>query len=406
MSGIQAQDLSIEQALALAQDRPIQEAVLQTNIEEINLKIQRSKRLPQLYGDANVQRNLIIPITPVPAIAFDPNAPEGAIMPLRFATDWSAKAGLQLSLDIFNPQSKANVAAAAMQYDKTKLRVSATQIDFKNQILDVYAQTYLAQEQLDVALQNALHYQNTLQILEARYQAGRLSTIEWNKAQQKMLELNQNGAEAAYVLKNKYVALAQYIDIAGFDNLSTPIDALLPMDKQNLEMQQLTLDANWKQKQWQLSRLEILPKFTFNGYLGGQHFSNDFKPFDHKLWYGNSYINITMRVPITEWYENKLRQQQYRQEFDLAQLKLEDHQQTVYTLNQQKSTNIIVLQSKIQTTEQTVALIKDNIAILESQVQEGKVLITELNSELENLLKTLQQLWQTKYDLLQTKIND
>lgn len=392
--------------MKLAQNRPLQEAQLQTQIESINLKVQRSKRLPLIFGDANIQRNLIIPVTPVPAIAFNPSAQAGAIMPLRFATDWSAKAGLQLSLDIFNPQSRANVGIATMQYDKSKLNEQVSKINFENHIIDLYAQTYLSQKQLDIALENEEHYKTTLAVLESRYNAGRLSVIEWNKTQQKFLELIQNREEAQYVLENKYIALSQYIDISSFDNLTTAIDQLLPNDKDDLELKQMALDANWKKQQLGLIKSEILPKITLNGYIGAQHFSNEFKIFDGNLWYGNSFVNLTLRVPITEWYENKLKQQQVRKEYDLAQFKLEDKQRNLSVLKWQKNTNITVLEHKIETLQQTIKLIQDNISILKIKVNEGKILVTELNTELELLLKTFQQLWQTQYELLQTKIKD
>lgn len=400
------QDLTIEQALKLAQSTSVQQAQVQNKMDEINLKIQKSKRLPLIYGDANVQRNLITPVTPVPAIAFDPNAPEGAIIPLRFATDWSAKAGLQLSLDLFNPQSKLNVAAAQQQYQVSRLNSTADSLSFTNKIIDLYAQTYLAQQQYDLSIVNEDNYQQSLQTLKARYDAGRLPTLEWNKAQQKMLDLQQNRLEAEYVLRNKYVALGQYIDVTQFDNLTTAISALVPSNKESLELQQLTLDANYKQQQLQLSRLEWLPKFTLNGYLGAQHFSNEFQLFDRNMWYGNSYVNVTMRMPITELYENKLRQTQHRSAYLLAQLKLQERQRDWQTSVTQKATNITVLQNKVASLNKTIQLYQENMSILDAQLLAGTILITEYNNELDLLLKANQQLWQAQYDLLLTQIND
>src|SRR5690606_7761934 len=59
-----------------------------------------------VYGDANLQRNLIIPTTPVPTIAFDLDAAEGVIIPLKFTTKWSAKVGLQAEWRIFDPKQR------------------------------------------------------------------------------------------------------------------------------------------------------------------------------------------------------------------------------------------------------------------------------------------------------------
>ena len=100
------QDLSLKDALFQAKSYKKEQGLLEVQVQEIQQKINRRKQLPLLTGEANLQRNLIIPVTPVPSIAFDPNAQPGEITPLKFATDWSAKAGLQVSWDVFNSQKK------------------------------------------------------------------------------------------------------------------------------------------------------------------------------------------------------------------------------------------------------------------------------------------------------------
>lgn len=91
------QSLSIKELWAqIDQAANIQGKKLNVDLQKEQLKVRNSERLPVIYGDINLQRNLIIPTTPVPAIAFDPNAPEGAILPLKFSTKWNSKAGVQL----------------------------------------------------------------------------------------------------------------------------------------------------------------------------------------------------------------------------------------------------------------------------------------------------------------------
>ena len=63
----------------------------------------RLKKLPEVFGDFNLQKNLIIPTTPVPANAFNPGAPEGEILPLKFTTKHSGNTGINASYDVFNP---------------------------------------------------------------------------------------------------------------------------------------------------------------------------------------------------------------------------------------------------------------------------------------------------------------
>ena len=54
---------------------------------QLDILAEKGKRLPLIYAEGNLQRNIITPITPVPAEAFDSNAAPGEILPLKFATD-------------------------------------------------------------------------------------------------------------------------------------------------------------------------------------------------------------------------------------------------------------------------------------------------------------------------------
>src|SRR3546814_9421469 len=94
-----AQSLSIEQLYdSLERSLGYQQDVLHTQIRRAELNELRNNRIPVFYIDANLQRNLIISTTPVPAIEFDPDAQEGAIIPLKFATRWLPTAGVQLEI--------------------------------------------------------------------------------------------------------------------------------------------------------------------------------------------------------------------------------------------------------------------------------------------------------------------
>src|SRR5690554_5809984 len=76
---------------------------LEVNIVKEAQKQVELKRIPQIYGDFNLQQNLIIPSTPVPAKAFDPNAGDDELMLLRFTTKWTSNVGVNASYDLFNP---------------------------------------------------------------------------------------------------------------------------------------------------------------------------------------------------------------------------------------------------------------------------------------------------------------
>lgn len=400
------QELSLSKALELANNREYKQAELDVLKQEINLKIQKNKRLPLIYGEANMQRNLIVPVTPVPAIAFDPNAQPGEITPLKFATDWSAKAGLQLSLDLFNSQNQLKIKQAENLTKKSELSRKESVETFKNLIIDLYAQTYLAQQQFELSIQNENNYKETLAVLIKRNEAGRASDLEKNTALQKAYELSLTTDEAEMVLKNKWLQLANYLDISAFDLISTSIEEIIYVNYEtsDFEIEQLQLDLDAKQIEIRNNKLSAIPKLTFNAFYGGQFYDNQLKINQTENWFGNSYVNLTLRIPLTENFETSLKNKQFEYEKEITQNKIEILAQQKQTTELQKQNEILLLTQKINTFKQIVALAETNVSIIKSQVDAGTVLITEYTKEIENLFSQNQKLWQLNYDLLKKQL--
>lgn len=95
----------MEEAVQKALDNRTEYQVskLQEQIAGKQTEVARFGKISKIYGDYDLQRNLIVPTTPVPAKAFDPSAPEGELTPLQFSTKWTSGAGINASVDLFNP---------------------------------------------------------------------------------------------------------------------------------------------------------------------------------------------------------------------------------------------------------------------------------------------------------------
>lgn len=304
-----AQDVSLEEVLRNSTNQNVIQADKQVEVEKIKLKIQQSKRVPNIFGEANLQRNLIVPTTPVPAIAFNPNAADGEIMPLRFATNWTAKAGLQLSFDIFNPEIEGNIREAKLRQQKALIDQKEAKRNAENDIRNLYAQVVLAQNQYLVAKELLDNYLVTLEIMKLRYESGRISEIEMNNTLKKVYELEQLEKEAQMVLLNKKIALLPYYNVDFNANFSTSIEEVLSgtkatYSKSNTE----SLEIDRALNELKINNINMLaaPKLTLNGYLGSQFYNNQFRLFDTDYWFGTSYLNVALRLPITEAYELSL----------------------------------------------------------------------------------------------------
>lgn len=403
-----SQELSLEEALTKSKHQTSIQADKQLEVEAIKLKIQQSKRIPLIYGEANLQRNLIVPTTPVPAIAFNPNAAPGDIMPLRFATDWSAKAGLQLSFDIFNPELEGSIKLAKLSQQKAALQQQDAYLNEKNVIRDLYAQVVLAQSQLQVAQKVTADHMTTLKILKERHDAGRLDEIQWNNALQKGMELEQLEEEAAMVLLNKKIALLPYIDLDLNTAFTTPLDQIIrnaTSTNSNLDKETLLVDKELNNLKIKNLNNAAIPKLTLNGYLGTQYFNNELRLLNADYWFGISYINLALRLPITEVFERNLNKKQLLVETAILDSKLQLTKSDDEVLELQKKNDLLVLKQKVERQEQIVSLATSNVEIIKTQVEEGTKLVADLNKEIEALINQQKKLWQTQYDLLKKTID-
>ncbi len=403
-----AQDVSLEEVLRNSTNQNVIQADKQVEVEKIKLKIQQSKRVPNIFGEANLQRNLIVPTTPVPAIAFNPNAADGEIMPLRFATNWTAKAGLQLSFDIFNPETEGNIREAKLRQQKALIDQKETKRTADNEIRNLYAQVVLAQNQYVVAKELLDNYLVTLEIMKLRYESGRISEIEMNNTLKKVYELEQLEKEAQMVLLNKKIALLPYYNVDFNANFSTPIEEVLSgtkatYSKSNTE----SLEIDRALNELKIKNINMLaaPKLTLNGYLGSQFYNNQFRLFDTDYWFGTSYLNVALRLPITEAYERSLQKKQLKYENTILESKLLNSNSNDNIVELQRRNDIQILEDKVKNQERIVKLSDSNKAILKAQVEEGTVLVTEYNKELESYLDQMKKYWQAQYDLLQKTLN-
>lgn len=399
-----AQDVSLEEVLRNSTNQNVIQADKQVEVEKIKLKIQQSKRVPNIFGEANLQRNLIVPTTPVPAIAFNPNAADGEIMPLRFATNWTAKAGLQLSFDIFNPETEGNIREAKLRQQKALIDQKEAKRNAENDIRNLYAQVVLAQNQYLVAKELLDNYLVTLEIMKLRYESGRISEIEMNNTLKKVYELEQLEKEAQMVLLNKKIALLPYYNVDFNANFSTSIEEVLSgtkatYSKSNTE----SLEIDRALNELKINNINMLaaPKLTLNGYLGSQFYNNQFRLFDTDYWFGTSYLNVALRLPITEAYERSLQKKQLKYENTILESKLLNSNSNDNIEELQRRNDIQILEDKVKNQERIVKLSDSNKAILKAQVEEGTVLVTEYNKELESYLDQMKKYWQAQYDLLQ-----
>src|SRR5690606_2821497 len=159
----QAQSLSIDELWAQCSDHHAlaKEKATAVKVQQEQLAIRRSAYLPVVYGDLDWQRNLIIPTTPVPAIAFDPGAPEDAVISLKFSTKWNSKAGLKLEWTLVDPKRKSNLSSDRIAEVRAVLQEQAYYRDLMAALASAYSAVVFATRQKKTAIVDSIQYAET-----------------------------------------------------------------------------------------------------------------------------------------------------------------------------------------------------------------------------------------------------
>jgi outer membrane protein len=381
----------------------LRQANTNVSLANLNIKAEQLGRLPLIYGEANLQRNLITPSTPVPAIAFNPNAAPGEILPLKFATDWSAKAGVQFSMDIFNPQQKLALKTAELERKSAMLDYDQTLQDWKKQVTSAYAKVVISSKQYLESVADSARYAEIVNITQVRQNAGRTTLIELNKAKQELINRQTQLHEAFRVLEVANIELSKFADTKGFTQLSSSIPDIitkLKADARNIQLENIQIEQQKIGVQLQSLKKEGLPTLSLNAFYGSQFYNNSFSLWNNNNWFGNSYVNVGVRLPISETIDRALKKKQLGLQNQLLSSQYREEAAMEAANQQQQMLNIIHAEKALEHAVAIERLSTENIRLAQEQYKAGKILLSELNQELSTHFKNMQNVWQAEYDHL------
>ncbi|MDD2512487.1 MAG: TolC family protein, partial [Proteiniphilum sp.] len=309
--------LKLEEAIAYALEHAPERIRQKLQVGEavIRLEEARLQHLPDIYASGDLRRNLIIPSTPVPAHLFDPDASEGELMYLRFNTTWHASAGINLSYDLFSPEKVNRVGEQKQQLKIEQYDEMISEKELREQVALAYAACVIAEEQLHSCKQDTAYYALLLRNAGDRYAKEQLTLVAKNEAQKAFNESVANCLRAEKIAAD---AKANLLYLAGAEVNPESVAALqldenIPTLLGKME-QTSSLVPSWKElemmKQQEMGSLAALrirsaewkyvPTLSLNGYLGTNYYNNELRLFNDRYWRGNSYIGLSLKVPISQ----------------------------------------------------------------------------------------------------------
>ncbi|ERJ58141.1 hypothetical protein M472_05120 [Sphingobacterium paucimobilis HER1398] len=402
---VQGQSVSIEelwkqeeQAIAHLQHS------LEIRLKKEQLRELKVNRIPVFYFDANLQRNLIVPTTPVPAIAFDPNATDGAIIPLKFATKWSSKAGVQVEWDVFDPRQSLEEERQSLNIRKAELEREQQQVDWRRGATLAYAAVVLATEQYALAQADSVTYWEILEVAKARYEEGRDNSFSYLIAQQEFERKRIKLHEAWAVLCDADLEMEKYMDLDSIKTLSSSVSDILsfidPYQTDNLNLISLGLEMKNQELEKRMVKRSLYPSFKANAYLGEQYYSNQFRLDRGKEWYGSSYVSLSLRLPLSAFFTIEPTLKRVVAAYDISMLKLREETNNDRVRMQQRELKISTARSKLASLKVIVGLTEKAREQQHLIYKEGRLLLSDLNQSISQVNEAKRDEWQASYDLI------
>jgi len=405
-----AQSLSISQLWqSLGTQNLRDEVALRQSLARTQLAETRSAWLPVVYADAGMQHNLVIPTTPVPAIAFDPDAAPGEITPLKFATEWSSRAGAHLEWTVFDPSRRSDIAIRTLEVQKSELEADELLHQWRVDAVLAYTAVVLATQQNEQTRQDSIHYAQVLHSISARVDAGRAHRSEYLEARQEMERIHIRRLEAWNVLKDASMRLLTEVPDLEIAQLTSSLEEIVdfvaaytdPTYREDL----LQTEVQIAKENLVLQQAARWPTLSFQTYYGGQYFDNSLRLADWDRWYGNSYASLSLRIPLSEyiWSRNPVRSS--RLQADLKVVELKNQQEQDELERAQRRLNQSTFSEKVASLREIVRLAQENAELQLEAYQAGRVLLSVYHQALLNQAQALQELWQTQYDWVQAILN-
>ena len=415
--GQQSYTLKQAQDYAIEHNQKAQNALLDLKIAEKKVWETTASGLPQISAKGEFQNFLDIPTSVLPANAFNPLAPAGELVGVKFGTEYNLSGSVQVSQLLFSGNYIVGLQAARTYTNFNRQLKDKTVQEIQNNVANAYYTVLVLEENvktLDSTLSKIKEAYRTTQILVDN------KVMEATNASQLRLSVLQveNGISK---VKSQLSVSYNYLKMEMGMELSTPIEladtyeaittsAVNYGDEQfssanTIDYQLLETQLKLNVLSYKNTKANYLPSLA--AFISHQQTAqrNQFDFFESgKLWFPTTVWGLTLNVPI---FSSGERMSQVSQ----AKLEVEKTQNTIDQLDQglklqmiQASAAYNSSKDAYETQKVSVEVAKEILTSTEIKYKEGVVSSLELTQVQNQLLQTQTDLTNASFDLIKAKL--
>ena len=430
VSSLSTDHLTLEGAIDFAlNNSPIltaQKLRQENDVQELS-RIQRSK-MPDIYISGDIRRNLIIPSTPIPASMINTGADPNQILYMKFNTDWNSGAGINLSYDIFNPVTFRQASEQKIQNRISSYDTRISETDVRAGIAQAYAACVIAQDQLESLKSDTAFNHSSLMEATNLFRLEKISVTDKNNAvmaynisimqfHNAERVLQAAGANLLYLMGTEVTveniaALHLSEDIPTLYAKLNPGSSGSKISNQSIDsiatgygLARQSEVIVLAQSRIKSAHARYAPSLSLGGFYGTNYYGNSFNPGDGSLWHGNSYLALSLKIPLTQSFTTSKEVARLKLQKQIEQENLRDMQNRNSKERLDAENLLSVSQKEYEIYRQNYELSTANLNASRAQIDKGYIQDKDYLSEQVKCRNAYQNFLQAAYNVFINAIN-
>jgi outer membrane protein TolC len=388
-------------------------------IAQLQTKENYTGYVPRISLGYDFRYNIVIPSQIVPVGQFNP-IPTDEMRAIRFGTKWQQNAGLSLYQPLLDLSVKSHIAESRINEKLKNSDLKKAEQDLKSEVIRSFANVWLRQREKVTSESDTVRTYKTLMLLEAGSEEGRVQKTDLNRA---LISHNRAltafGSAQSELAKEKiYLSFLtglplKKLDESDFD-FSVFEAGILPEDIAEVSfdslpaIEQLKLNAELSLQQIRTEKNARMPVAGVEAFAGANQYSNSFEPFVADSWYGNSYVGLTVKLPLTGDLNIRNRISQLRLREEGLRSRLTDEKNRIINNLLRLKEEIARLREDVRIAETNKGLLEENLALSQERYSSGQITSydladqeLDLNQEAASLRETRTRMINKQLELLQ-----
>ncbi|SHN12628.1 Outer membrane protein TolC [Cyclobacterium lianum] len=321
----------------------------------------RAEGLPQINTSVSATKNLIVPISPFPAMFFDPDAPEGEFIGVQFSPEYSAGLTATVSQMIFNGSYFIGLQAAKTYKQLAEVDREFTELEVIENVKKAYYSVLVSEERETLVRANLGRIDTLLRETQILFDEGFVEKIDVTRirVQRNNIQTELDKASTAKTVSLRLLKLQMGMpedqDIQLVDEI-TALESLLDADRLLMEEGQPRVEVEQINTNYELATLDLknnqiqyMPRLDANYTFQRNAFGGSFSNLWSGDWFTGSILGVTLQIPIFDGLTKKykiqqnrvqLRQLEVQKEFTLQNIALEKFQARQNLTNSLKALDV------------------------------------------------------------------